>query len=45
MFFHFSGSFFTKVAISRKKIKVELVLHFWPKLAKIGFVGSLGSKL
>ena len=38
-------SFLTKVAISHKKFKVELVLQFWPKSAKIGFVGSLGGKL
>ena len=41
-FFHFSGSFFTKVAISQKKFKRELVLHFLPKWAEIWFIGSLG---
>ena len=42
MFFPFLGSFFTKWPYL---LKYELVPHFWPKLAKIGFVGSLAGKL
>ena len=42
--FHILEPIFYKKGHISKRLKIELVPQFWPKLVKIWFEGSLGGK-